>query len=124
MNTSLYALLLLLTVVIVIGGFVTLIPASGASYENVLGYRSVCTFAPAAAFYCFFFAGLTCFFRSSFVKDRHGSPRERFKRHARALVPLIAVLLLAAGSTVWFSIEKARYVDSATGATLTGQETE
>ncbi|TFG58475.1 MAG: hypothetical protein E4H36_15330 [Spirochaetales bacterium] len=112
-----YKILLLLTVLSAIGGILTLIPRKAASYENVLGYRSFCTFAPAASFFCFLAAGTSCFFRSTFVKDDEGSKKDKFKRHGKSLIALALVLLLGIGSAVWFAQAKARYTDAGTAAT-------
>lgn len=49
MNKLLYALLLTVTVLGTAGAVATLLPSAAASYPNILGYRSVCTFAPAAS---------------------------------------------------------------------------
>jgi len=110
MKKGVYGVLLMLTVLFTTGGVLTLIPAAGATYPNVLGYRSLCTFAPAASFFCFFAAGLTCFVRSTFVKDDEGgSKQEKFKRHSHSLVPVIFVLLLAIAGSVWFGVVKSGY---------------
>lgn len=70
MNKTAYAILLGLSIIATVGGILTLIPNPGATYPNILGYRSLCTYAPAATVYCFLIAGLSCFARASFVKRR------------------------------------------------------
>jgi hypothetical protein len=117
MNKRLYALLLVATVLAAAAGVVTLIPRQAASYSNLLGYRSVCTFAPAGTLFCFLVAGVSCFFRASLAKETSGTPGMRMSRHFRSVVPLALVLLLAVGSTIWYGVVKARYVDAATEAT-------
>jgi len=116
MNKPWYGILLLVTVICAVGGVVTLIPSAAASYANVFGYRSLCTFAPAASLYCFAAAGITCILRASLVKRaayNNGKP----DFHVKALIPVILVLGLAVASTVWFLNVKATYADSTTAAT-------
>ena len=122
MNKRLYAVLLLVTILATAGGVVTLLPRAAASYPNLLGYRSVCTFAPAASLFCFLAAGVSCFLRASLAKETSGSPRQRLSRHFRSIVPLALVLLLALGATVWYGAVKARYVDASTEATAPAGE--
>lgn len=107
-----YKVLLLITIIAAVGGILTLIPRKAASWDNVLGYRSLCTFAPAASFFCFFIAGTSCFFRSTFVKDGEGTKKDKFKRHGKSLIALALVLLSGIGGTVWFTNAKARYTGS------------
>ena len=117
MNKRLYALLLVVTILAAAGGVVTLLPRAAASYPNLLGYRSVCTFAPAATLFCLLAAGVSCFFRASLAKESSGTPRQRMVRHFRSIVPLALVLLLALASTVWYAAVKVRYADASTEAT-------
>jgi len=113
-----YKLLLAATVVLALSGLITLLPAGSASYPNVLGYSSFCTFTPASTLFCFLAAGICCFIRSSFIKDQSGTPGQRFRRHSRSLLVLGLVLVLALGSTGWFVSIQSRYTDSATGASF------
>lgn len=117
-----YKLLLLLTIVATAGGILTLMPRSAASYPNLIGYSSLCTYAPAATFFCFFIAGFTCFIRSTFIKDQSGSNRDRFKRHAKRLIPLGIVLVAALMFHFRYSNIKARYTDGGTSASVSEQE--
>ena len=116
MNTKLYGILLAVTVVLAIGGVLTLIPASGASYPNVLGYRSLCTFAPASALYCFAAAGLTCIMRASLVKRAaYGGGKPSFR-----VVPIVVVLIvlcLGLVSHLWFVDVASTYPDGMTAVT-------
>jgi len=113
-----YKLLLLFTLLATLGGIITLIPRAAASYPNLIGYTSVCTFAPAATFFCFLAAGLSCFIRSSFIKDQSGSRGERFKRHSKSLVILSLVLAVALFFTWRFTEIKAPYKDGSTAASF------
>ena len=65
---------------------ITLLPNPSASKPNVLGYRSVCTFAPAATALCGLLAGITCILRNRLVSARRASTRFQ--------PPFVAVLVL------------------------------
>ena len=54
---------------------VTLLPRAAASKPNVLGYRSVCSFAPAASALCGLLAGITCTLRNRLVSRKAASAR-------------------------------------------------
>jgi uncharacterized protein with FMN-binding domain len=56
---------------------VTLLPNAAASKPNVLGYRSVCSFAPAATALCGLLAGITCALRNRVVSRGSASARYR-----------------------------------------------
>ncbi|MBI9101530.1 MAG: hypothetical protein JEY99_03870 [Spirochaetales bacterium] len=113
-----YKFLLTLTVIASLAGLITLIPSAGATYPSVLGYKSFCTFTPAATFYCFFIAGISCFIRSTFIKDQSGTKSERLNRHSPAFIPLTLVLILAIGATIWFTNVKAEYPDTSSSASI------
>lgn len=117
MNARNYAILLVVSVVATVGGILTLIPAAGASYPNVLGYRSLCTFAPAATLYCFAIAGASCVIRASLVKRKALYGKPIVKPAAVAVVG--AVLVLAVASTVWFVAVKSSYPDGQSAPTAT-----
>lgn len=95
MTKPLYKIMLLFSALATLGGILTMIPWPWASYPNVMGYSSLCTFAPAATLFCFAIAGICCYLRASLVKDDEGSAAERLLRHAHSLVP-IGILLIAA----------------------------
>lgn len=111
-----YKVLLGLTIAVTIGGILTLIPAQNASYPNVLGYKSLCTFAPAGTFFCFFIAGGLCFIRSTYIKDTSGERRERIKRHVKRLIPVALVFVFGIASLGWYLSAKAPYLDAQSGA--------
>jgi uncharacterized protein with FMN-binding domain len=73
---------------------VTLLPSPGASKPNVLGYHSVCSFAPAATALCGLLAGITCTIRNRFVSARRSSTRYQ-PPFAPAGVGLLLVALAA-----------------------------
>lgn len=115
MNNRLYLSLILISLIATVGAILTLVPAGGASWENVLGYRSLCTFAPAATLYCAFVAGTTCLFRASLVKRRamYGKPTVR----RIPVIVMSVILALAVASTVWFVRVDSQYPDGTTSAT-------
>lgn len=116
MSRPLYAFMLLFTVICAVGGILTLVPSAGASYPNVFGYKSLCTFAPAATLYCFAAAGVTCTLRASLVKRAaYNGGRPDFR--GRALVPLVLVAGLAVASMFWVLDVKNDYTDSTSAAT-------
>ena len=70
-----YYALIGLSLIFSILAVVTLVPSPAASKPNVLGYRSVCSFAPAATALCGLLAGITCTVRNRFVSVRRASTR-------------------------------------------------
>jgi hypothetical protein len=106
------------TVVATIAGLLTLMPWEAASYPNVMGYRSLCTFAPAATLACFFLAGLSCFLRATFLKESGDDPREKFRKHRHALAPLGLLLLLFIAALIWFLAVKGAYIDAGSAASI------
>ncbi len=56
---------------------VTMLPNPAASKPNVLGYRSVCSFAPAATALCGLLAGISCTLRNRRVSRAAASMRYR-----------------------------------------------
>jgi uncharacterized membrane protein len=122
MFSPLYKLLLLSTLLLALAGIVALWPSPAASYPNVMGYSSVCTFAPAASLFCFLLAGTVCFLRASLVKEREGKAAMRLKKHAKALLPLAIVLALALGATAWYAAVKAPYLDPDSGTAASFEE--
>jgi uncharacterized protein with FMN-binding domain len=86
---------------------VTLLPNSAASKPNVLGYRSVCSFAPAATALCGLLAGISCTLRNRLVSKNAASARYR-----PFIVPgFVALLLLgvALASGISFGRAQARF---------------
>lgn len=90
-ETAAYWGLLALSLAFSILAVVTLIPNAAAAKPNVLGYRSVCSFAPAATALCGVLAGITCT-----IRNRRFSRRASSMRYRPLIVPgAVAVLLLA-----------------------------
>lgn len=108
-----YRPLLALSGLFALGAVATLIPNPGASWPNILGYSSVCTFAPGATFGCALLAAITCTVRARLVR-RIPSP---------AFVPVLAIVALGLGlaaSAVAWAGEKAKYAaDAISGPSVT-----
>jgi hypothetical protein len=111
MNKALYYIFLILSPLLVILGLAALIPNPEASWENVLGYKAICTLSPASTLFCFSLAGLFCFIRSTFIKDKEGKAISRFKKHAKSLIPVILLFFSALYFTYSFYELKAEYMD-------------
>jgi uncharacterized protein with FMN-binding domain len=76
-ESAAYWSLLALSLGFSILALVTLIPNPAAVKPNVLGYRSVCSFAPAATALCGILAGITCTVRNRVFSRRSSSMRYR-----------------------------------------------
>jgi hypothetical protein len=70
-----YKALLVLTIVFTLAAIATLVPNANASWENVLGYKSLCTFTPIATAICALLAGITCTIRARFFGPNAGQRR-------------------------------------------------
>ena len=104
-----YWALLGLTIAFTIAGIVTMIPNTAAPKPNVLGYRSVCSFAPAASALCGLLAGMTCTIRNRWVSRRASA-----KRFQPPILPVaigILLLTLAAVFGIRFGVAQARFGD-------------
>jgi hypothetical protein len=104
-----YAVLLGVSSFATLGAVLTLVPDPGASWPNILGYRSLCTFAPGATFGCALIAAAACTIRARLVKRSYGP----------AFVPAAVFLVLAAAlavSTFVWAGEKAKFTGDATTA--------
>jgi uncharacterized protein with FMN-binding domain len=86
---------------------VTMLPNPAAAKPNVLGYRSVCSFAPAASALCGLLAGVTCTFR-----NRRFSRSAVSARYAPLIAPIAAAVLLLAAAAVFgirFGVAQSRF---------------
>jgi hypothetical protein len=70
-----YGPLLALSGIFALAAVGTLLPWPGASWENVLGYKSLCTFSPIATAICALLAGATCVIRARLFGPRRGERR-------------------------------------------------
>jgi uncharacterized protein with FMN-binding domain len=85
----------------------TLVPNAAAAKPNVLGYRSVCSFAPAATALCGLLAGLTCT-----VRNRMFSRRAASMRHRPLIIPAgigLVLLVIAAVFGIRFGAAQSRF---------------
>ena len=103
----LYHVLLGLSAVISVAAVVTLIPNPGASKPNVLGYRSVCSFAPAATALCALAASLVCALRNRLVSVRSGSTR--FQPPVALAAVAVACITVAAVFGARFGAVQSRF---------------
>jgi uncharacterized protein with FMN-binding domain len=101
-----YWAMLALSLAFSILAVVTLIPGAAAK-PNVLGYHSVCSFAPAATALCGFLAGITCTLRNRLVSRRASSMRYR-PLFIPAGVGLV-LLLVAAVFGIRFGMAQSRF---------------
>jgi uncharacterized protein with FMN-binding domain len=106
-QNPLYYLLLGVSAAISILAVVTLIPNPAAAKPNVLGYRSVCSFAPAATALCALLAGATCVLRNRLVSVR--SAAARYQPPIAAAVVAVAAIVLAAVFGARFGAAQARF---------------
>lgn len=70
---------------------ITLLPNPAASKPNVLGYRSVCSFAPASSALLGLLAGASCT-----IRNRRVSRRAASARYQPLIVPIAAAVALLA----------------------------
>lgn len=88
-----YYLLLVLSMLFTLAAGLTLMPNAGASWENVLGYRSLCTFAPIATAICALLAGTCCVIRARLFKP--GSSRRSWRAPLVALALCLTVIAVS-----------------------------
>ena len=104
-----YRPLLVLSGLFALGAALTLVPNPNASWPNILGYSSLCTFAPGATFGCAMLAAITCTVRARLAR----------RWTAPAALPIVAIAALAIGlgvSTVAWAGVKADYTEAVSGA--------
>lgn len=103
-----YIAMLAATIVLSLLAIITLLPSPGASKPNVLGYRSVCSFAPAASALCGLVAGICCT-----IRRRRFSRTASSARYAPLFVPVgvsLILLVIAGIFTVRFVRVQSRFV--------------
>lgn len=110
-----YAPLLALSGLLAAAAIATLVPNAQASWNNVLGYKSLCTFAPIATAICALLAGATCVMRV-----RIFGPQAGYRRPWKP--PILAAIILL--GTIVLSLPP--YIqaksDAVSGATTKGSE--
>lgn len=103
--------LLALTGLFTVAAVLTLIPFSDASWPNIWGYKSLCTFTPGATLACALLAGLCCTVRNRLVRADQSSPLP-------ALVVLLVLGALLTWATLAWAEVKDRYADAQTSASV------
>lgn len=91
---------------------ITLIPSSAAPWANILGYKSICSFAPISTAVCAFLAGASCTLRARLVGPRRGEKRSW-------VAPLAIALVLAAVVGLSIPAYRRAVADASSGASLT-----
>jgi uncharacterized protein with FMN-binding domain len=103
-ESPVYWAMLALSLAFSVLAVVTLIPNPAASKPNVLGYRSVCSFAPAATALCGLLAGITCTLR-----NRTASRRASSMRYRPLFIPAgVGIILLALAAMFGIRFERAQ----------------
>jgi uncharacterized protein with FMN-binding domain len=106
-ESPLYWGMLALSLAFSVLALVTLVPNGAASKPNVLGYRSVCSFAPAATALCGLLAGITCTLRNRLFSRRASSMRYR-----PMIIPAGVGIILIVAAVVFgarFGITQSRF---------------
>lgn len=111
---ALYGPLLALSAFFALGAALTLVPFRGASWENLLGYKSLCTFTPIATAACALLAGLTCIIRARFF-----GPQARYRKPwiIPVMVVIALTLVIAIFLPVYFNTKAKYQNDASSGAT-------
>lgn len=106
-----YSGLLALSILSAAGALLTLVPSSAAPWVNILGYKSICSFAPISTALCALLAGTSCTLRARLFGPRRGEKRSW-------AAPLAVALVLAAA--IGFSVPayNRAIADAASGASL------
>jgi len=93
--SKLYGFLLAVSGLFALAAVGTLLPWPGASWKNILGYKSLCTFAPIATALCSLLTAATCTIRARLFGPRRGE-----KRSWAAPIAVGIALALAVGFSV------------------------
>lgn len=100
-ETPAYKGLLILSKLFALGAVLTLVPIPWASWPNILGYKSLCTFAPAATALCALLAGITCTVRSRVFSARKAQHRQRPWFIPALVFSILLAVALPSGLTWW-----------------------
>lgn len=107
-----YLPLLILSAIFLACAIFTLMPNPSAPWPNVMGYRSVCPFAPGATFACSMLAAATCVARARLVRKLRGP----------IIVPIVVIGILAGGlgvsSAAWAEAKAAYSPEALSGASV------
>ena len=85
-----------LTIVLFVLAMITVTPNGGASIENLLGYKSVCSFTPIGTLILLWFAGVFCTIRAR-VKNP--------SKIKTIPIPIIIVSVIFAGLIIYYLIQ-------------------
>lgn len=109
-QNSMYRLLLAASGLFTAAAITTLVPNADASWENVLGYKSLCTFAPIATALCVLLAGTSCTLRRRLFGPRSG---QKLSPAAPIIVGLVLAAIIAFSLPAYMKVK----ADVASGAT-------
>ena len=105
-----YLGLLAFSALATLAAILALLPWEAASWPNIGGYKSLCTFTPGATLACMLLAAMSCTVRNRLIH----------KNREKLFVPILVVALLV-GLLTWATVAwadtKAHYTDTATTAT-------
>jgi hypothetical protein len=110
-----YAILLGVSAVFALAAISTLLPWAGASWKNVIGYKSLCSFAPISTAICAMLAAVTCTARARLSGLRRG----KGKSWALPIAISLALIVVVGISIPPYSAAKA---DARSGASLSESE--
>ena len=102
-----YSVALGLTIAFSVLAVVVMLPNPAASKPNVLGYRSVCSYAPASSALCGLLAGLTCT-----VRNRRFSRNAASARYRPLILPVgigVPLVVIAVVFGVRFGAVQSRF---------------
>jgi len=106
-----YPILLAFSILATVTGIATMLPIPIVLKPNILGYFSLCPFAPAASLFCFAAAGISCTIRATFFSpESRAKPEKRnLKLHVTSLRPIGLLLILAGLATFFFVRAELQY---------------
>jgi hypothetical protein len=113
--SRLYGLLLGLSALFAIAAISTILPSRGASWNNILGYKSLCTFTPISTAICALLAAITCVIRSRLVGPKRGVKRSW-------VLPLAVGIVLALVIGLSIPPYAAATADARSGASISKTE--
>lgn len=67
-NTKMYVFFLGLTILFTLAAVITLIPSPHDPDANIMGYKSMCSWAPWSTLICILCAGISCKVRKTFFR--------------------------------------------------------
>lgn len=109
-----YGYLLGISSLFALGAALTLLPWPQASWNNILGYKSLCSFAPISTAVCALLAAATCAVRARLFGRRRGQKRS----WAAPIIVALALVAVVGFSVAPYARAKA---DATSGATVSAQ---